>query len=379
MRRTWKGLVATAERLIDSVGREKLPKDAPRADAPAAGLTREAFFAHCKALVADFKERWPDRPDQLTMDEILPYYDEAATCARMMQGFDVVQAYGADVLKPLLAGVRPYVAFEHGTLRDFTLGDCTLHRLTALAYARADHVFITNGDCLSFAEKLGITRYSPMVHPVDESLYRSAKTEPGELRKRYDVDVLLYCPIRHDWSVKGTDVFIRLLPTLRAKLAPRSFKLVFAPWGADVEKSRALIRELKCEDLVDWTGPLHRMQFIRMIRASDVVLDQMILPCFGATAPEAIASGTPVIMSYDVKSTEWIIDEPAPILSARTPEQALEAILKALDPVFREEFREASLKWFLRNHSAQRLIDEHLRVYQSVTGRPFRPAAADSE
>ena len=381
MRRTWKGLVGTAGRLLETMGRARHPEVQRTGASSSAGaaLSREAFAEHAKALVADFRTKFPDRRDRLTVDEVLPYYEEAAVCAQIMQGFDVVQAYGADVLRPMLAGARPYVAFEHGTLRDFTLGDCTLHRLTALAYARANHVFITNGDCLTFAEKLGITRYSPMIHPVDEALYRSPRTDPGALRQKFGSDVLLYCPIRHDWSVKGTDVFIRLLPTLREKLRPRSFKLVFSPWGADVERSRALVRELGCEDLVEWHGPLHRLQFIRMIRASDVVLDQMILPCFGATAPEAIASGTPVIMSYDLKSTEWIIDEPAPILSARSPEQAVGAILQALEPEYREQFRQSSWQWFLKNHSAQRLIDEHLRVYQSVTGRPFRPVAADSE
>lgn len=399
-RRAWKGLVGTAGWLLESVGRARHPGDgeaqreaewpvpvgasaaaaAPSwAPAGPAQLTRDAFAEHCRALVADFKARFPDRPDQLSLDELLPYYAESAACALVMARFDVVQAYGSDVLKPMLAGKRPYVAFEHGTLRDYTTGDCTLHRLTALAYARADHVFITNGDCLSCAEKIGVTRYSPMIHPVDESLYRNQRTHPGDLRQHFGVDVLLYCPIRHDWTVKGTDVFIRLLPELRKRLAGRTFKLVFSPWGADVERSRALVRELACEDLVEWHGPFHRQKFIRMIRACDVVLDQMILPCFGATAPEAIASGTPVIMSYDQKSTDWIIDEPAPILSARTQEQALDCIMRALDPDYREQFRQTSWQWFLKNHSAQRLIDEHVRVYQSVAGRPFRPASTDSE
>ena len=53
----------------------------------------------------------------------------------------------------MLAEKHPYVGFEHGTLRVFTLADNALSRLTALGYHLADHVLITNGDCLGTRRK----------------------------------------------------------------------------------------------------------------------------------------------------------------------------------------------------------------------------------
>ena len=63
-----------------------------------------------------------------------------------------------------------------------------------------------------------------------------------------------------------------------------------------------------------WTAPFPRRRLLRLLRSVDVLFDQIALPHFGATAPEGIAAGVPVIMSYDPASTRWIIPEPAPIL-----------------------------------------------------------------
>ena len=90
----------------------------------------------------------------------------------MFQHYDIVQCYATDPIFGLLSDTRPLVAFEHGTLRAFTMDDAPLHRLNALAYRKADHVLITNGDCLVYAKRLGIDAYSPMIHPIDVDQHR---------------------------------------------------------------------------------------------------------------------------------------------------------------------------------------------------------------
>ena len=117
-------------------------------------------------LLHDFRETFPDREDELTSADFA-WYTNSRSWAELFDRYDVVQCYATDPIVALLAATRPYVAFEHGTLRDFTLGDNPIHRLNALAYRSADHVFITNGDCLEYAERLGIERFTPMIHPVD--------------------------------------------------------------------------------------------------------------------------------------------------------------------------------------------------------------------
>jgi glycosyltransferase involved in cell wall biosynthesis len=326
------------------------------------------YLDRFRNLTIDFAKTFPDRADRLTLSDLVRYSWAAERLEEVFQEYDIVQGYGIEPILPLLCGTRPYVAFEHGTLRDFVRGDNLIHRLNALAYRRADHVFVTNGDCIEHARWLGCDQASAMLHPVDiEQHERRDKRQPLALRRHYGADVLLFCPIRHDWAVKGTDIHIRALPELRERI-PGRVVLLLAPWGQQVEDSRRLAAELGCTDSIVWLErPLCRLHLVRHMQAADAVLDQMALPHFGATAPQALAAGTPVIMSYRPESTAWIVGEPAPILSAFDPNGVVEAVLRAIDPVWRAAFTERARVWIDSQHHHDRLVRDHLAVYRALT------------
>ena len=278
-------------------------------------------------IADEFRRVFPSRTDVLTLEEIGQWQFNLEYWQGLLDRYDIVQGYGTDVIRPFVAGKRPYLGYEHGTLRDFTMGDDVTHRLTALAYRSADHVFITNGDCLAYAEKLGINRRSPMIHPVDvERHRRDLGGRVAAIREAVQADILLLCPLRHDWVIKGTDVHLRALPMIRDAHPGHSVALVLCDWGAQVAESKQLIADLGCTDSVRWLPALGRDDLIAYVRAADVVLDQIALPHFGATAPQALAAGAPVVMSYRPESTAWIVDEPAPILSAFDPTDVAEAV-----------------------------------------------------
>lgn len=341
-----------------------VPNTAPHADAP---IDSETCHALRKLeLVERFAQLFPERRDRLAPTDFFLWGD-APRWAELFARYDVVQCYATDPILGLLSGTRPYVAYEHGTLRDFTLGDDPVHRLNALAYREADHVFITNGDCLAYAERLGIERYSPMIHPVDVDQHeRAYPGDVGEIRRRVAVDVVLLCPLRHDWAIKGTDVHIRALPAIIAS-TEKTVKLLLCEWGAELGASHALIEELGVADHVEWLPPLDRHGLITHLQAADVLLDQMALPHFGATAPQGLAAGVPVVMSYEPESTTWIVGEPAPILPAFDPPGVAHAVATALDPEWRSEFRERARAWVHRHHHPKRLVLEHCRVYRRLT------------
>jgi glycosyltransferase involved in cell wall biosynthesis len=330
--------------------------------------------------ISDFASLFPDRPDRLTSVDLVPFVAAAPQYRKAFEHFDVVQCYGTHPLWGYLAGNRPYIGFEHGTLRDFTLADNTISRLTALGYRRADHTFITNGDCLAYANAIGISNYSAMIHPVDVELHRRELGEPrATTKKRFEADILLFCPLRHDWKIKGTDVHLRALPLIRASV-PGRVVLLLIDWGLETAASRALLAGLDCQDRVVWLPPLSRILMARLMRAADVVLDQIALPHFGATAPQALAAETPVISSYRPESTDWIVGEPAPILPAFSPDQVRGAVLTALDPEWRDAFRQRARRWVDTYHHPERLVKEHVRVYRHILGRSHgfgsRPVAA---
>jgi glycosyltransferase involved in cell wall biosynthesis len=352
-------------------GAESLPGAQPAQDAgPVSGAAPpDEEEPEIARAINDFKTLFPDRPDLLTRADLVPFVAAVVYYRKAFEHFDVVQCYGTHPLWGYLAGNRPYVGFEHGTLRDLTRANNTVSRLAALGYRKADHTFITNGDCLAYAKALGIADYSAMIHPVDIELHRRGLREPRAATKsRFQADVLLFCPLRHDWRIKGTDVHLRALPLIRESV-PGRVVLLLVDWGLETAAGRALLAELNCQDLVVWVPPLSRIPMARLMQAADVVLDQIALPHFGATAPQALAAETPVISSYRPESTEWLVGEPAPILPAFSPEEVRKAVLTALDPEWRDVFQKRARHWVDTYHHPDRLVKEHLRVYRRILGR----------
>lgn len=321
-----------------------------------------------KALRGRFGQAYPSRADQLQDDDFRIYEAGISLFQRIYRHYDIVQCYATDPLYGALCASRPYVAFEHGTLRDFTQGDQPLHRLTALGYLQAAHTFVTNGDCLEYAKRLELPSFGPAIHPIDVEQHRADHgLSPADMKASYGADLLLFCPLRHDWAVKGTDIHLRALPLIKERFAGRVV-LILVDWGKEMEESRALLEELGCDKDVRWMGSLCRIAMIRFLQAADVVLDQMALPHFGATAPQSLAAGTPVISSYDPASTRWLVPEPAPILPAFGPQGVADGVMTALDPAWRSAFQKQARRWVDLYHSPDRVIDDHLRVYRKVLG-----------
>jgi len=316
-------------------------------------------------VVREFRRLFPDRPDQLTLNDLDMFRLLLPLWKRLVAEYDLVQAYATDPILPLLAGKRPYIAFEHGTLRDMPFAPTQVGRTTAIGYALADGVFITNGDCLQSVAPLKIKRYAPMVHPLDERDYARIEGQGRQLHEELGMPHLFLCTLRHDWAIKGTDVYLRALPLLLKALGP-TFKLLLARWGGQLRESEELIRSLGVESLVHWLKPLPRRALIRLQKSVDIQFDQVALPHFGATAPEAIAAGLPVLMSYDPASTSWIVSEPAPILTVWTPEDVVRQTLVALDPAWRLEYRRRAERWIREHHSGKRVVEGHLEMYETL-------------
>lgn len=326
---------------------------------------RRHFDQDADRLVREFALTFPQREDKLTVDEIALYRAVYAKWAKLLSCYDVVQAYATDTIFPLLVNKRPYVAFEHGTLRAFTLCDKPICRLTSLGYNKADHVFITNGDCLEYAQKIGVQSYSAMLHPFDENKIGAVVGNYEGLHKNYGVDYLFLCTLRHDWAIKGTDRYIRALPQL-VELIGRRFRVIMTNWGMQIEDSKRLSQELGVADLIVWIEPLNKSQLSRMQKSVDILFDQIALPHFGATAPEGIAAGVPVIMSYEPESTAWIVKEPAPILSAWTEEEIAQQVKKALNPEWLADYRIRAKNWIDRHHCSSIVLNGHADVYRRL-------------
>ncbi len=353
---------------------------AVRGHMPDPGGDGNAAAMLARSLCDDFRARFPTRPDQLTPDDVAAYTPNLALWREAFAAYDIVQGYATDPIYPMLAG-HPYCAFEHGTLRELPFRNDAQGRMTALAYARASHVFVTNSDCLENALIVAGERASPLPHPFDED--RAVQVSGAEatreaLKRELDAPYLCFFPTRHDWvegagfADKANDRLFRALAMLRRE----GFKVgvVCCEWGRNVAESRALLRDLGLEDCVKWVAPMGVVNYERHVLACDFVADQFLLGAFGGVTFRALAAGRPVLTWLREDEVARSFGTCPPIINCQTTEE----IARGLGTVLRSpgelaRIGAAARAWVKRYHSGRDTVTKQLREYARVIDSAARP------
>ncbi|MGI8422833.1 MAG: glycosyltransferase family 4 protein [Chloroflexota bacterium] len=311
-----------------------------------------------------------------------------ASYRRLAADYDLVQLYGLEAVKGLfLPPEKPFVAFEHSTMRTLPFENTIQGRLLNLAYRVADYCVITNPDVVSSAKRLGLQRYRFIPHPIDETKYAPPAHPDTPLRREIlsqtSSELIFLCPTRHEWSdafdSKRSDRAIKAYAAYCRTDNPRA-ALVLSRWGRDVRATEALIAQEGLANRVVWRHPMHKLRLLEHYQASDVVLDQFheAVGTFGTVTAEALSCARPVIMYFNPAVHQWCLDEMPPIESALTEEQILERLVKlATDAVHRRRVGQASREWIVRHHGWERCADDHLKMYAEVMSN--RAAGAQPE
>ena len=328
--------------------------------------------------------------ERLRLRELVktPFWPSYRPLAR---DFDLVQLYGLEAAKGvLLPPDKPFVAFEHSTMRTLPFEDSVRGRLLNLAYRVADYCVITNPDVVGSAKRLGLTKYRFIPHPIDETKYAPPADPNTPLRREIleatRSELIFLCPTRHEWSdafdSKRSDRVIKAYAAYCRGDNPRA-ALVLSRWGRDVRATEALIEQEGLADRVIWRQPMHKLRLLEHYQASDVVLDQFheAVGTFGTVTAEALSCARPVIMYFNPAVHEWCLDEMPPIESALTEDQILERLVKlASDPAYRQSAGQRSREWIVRHHGWERCADDHLAMYREVMeGRASRAAGTQTE
>ena len=300
--------------------------------------------------------------------DVLRVYPSRTWFQKWFEGYDLIQAYATEPIHAwMFAPERPYVAFEHGTMREIPFEDSARGRLLTLAYRKAARVLITNPDVIASAQRLGLKNFQFIPHPVDETKYRPRPTSLRDrLVNRYHTDLILFAPSRHNWALKGNGLLIRAFARLRKEIRRRAI-LILSDWGQEVDRSRALIGALELEPAVIWTPPLNKTKLIDYYNAADVVLDQFTLGVFGTVTPEAMACGKPVVLRFDPKVYEWCYAEMPPVISAKSEEEIFERLMElSKDPGYRAAIGQASREWILKHHGWELVADRQISIYREL-------------
>jgi glycosyltransferase involved in cell wall biosynthesis len=286
---------------------------------------------------------------------------------RLYRGYEVVQAYATHAILPMIvAPERPFVAYEHGTLRELPFENSWRGRLLSVAYRRAAAVIITNADVITSARRLGLRNTTFIPHPVDETKYTPDSSDLGRELRAHGHGPILLAPARQDWREKRNDVIVKALSAL-VRGGYANTLLMLGAWGTDEVRTRALVEELGLERNVRWTPPVPKLRLIELYRAADVVLDQFTFGTFGVLAPEAMACERPVVMAFDRSLHEWCFPKPPPIVDAREERSVGEALRRlADDPEERARLGRAGRAWVERYHGWRLVAERQCAIYEEL-------------
>lgn len=324
-------------------------------------------------LVQKFAEAFPSRNDSLSANDLEGYRGIMPYWRNLFKHYDLVHAYATDPILPLLAKC-PYVAFEHGTIRNIPFEPTIQGRLCAAAYRFSNSVIITNADNFLAAQKLKLPKFEFIPHPVND-VVSSSHSHYENLHRELDADFVIFHPSRQHWNderhpdwEKGNDYLIEAFAKFVA-VTNRRAAAVFVDWGASVTDSKQLIERLGVTDRVKWVVPMSHKHMIDMVCASDVLADQFFLGAFGSTTPKALACGRPVLLYLNASIHEWCFSELPPVVNVHTADEiyaGLEQLYR--DKVYYQNVCDEGRKWYSRWHSRQIVMNKLASVYARAIG-----------
>jgi glycosyltransferase involved in cell wall biosynthesis len=394
---TWARVV----RMVNRIGHRFLPSVFPGAQAAAMPTVMEVQEApqvaattsierpvdpRFQALIAAFKSHFPNRTDALTAEDLVPYGSCRAEWQALCAHYDLVIGYSTDGIYPLIADKRPYIAFEHGTIRDIPFESTSQGRVAALTYAECDAIFMTNADSLPQARRLNGNRIIKGLHGFNwpNMQRRMGQVKPADLQALYGLPGGLKTflgPARQHWKDgpsswhKGNDRIVRSAKALTADHEGK-FKVILVAWGAEVEATRQLVAELGVEDHILWIDPVPKAELWALYMAVDCVLDQFVLTCIGGVTMEAIALGSPIITALDEATMAEFYGESIPLLNGQTIEQITAAMAEVIEGTPRARAAgQRSREWFHSYHTGDVVM---AKLLEAITGVLPLPPAQDA-
>lgn len=313
---------------------------------------------------------------KLSADSINEYEYIITSWRNLFLSYDLIVAYSTDAILPLLADKRPYCAFEHGTLRSIPFEESSEGRMCAASYNQANHIFVTNFDCMPNAERLAPGRFTLLNHPYDEDQPEQVATDWMVLRKTLmqdlQADLLLFHPTRHDWvegtgyADKGNDLLLNAFIKL---ITQKGFRLgmVCCEWGNNVEQSKTLLEKYKVANHVKWVKPLGIVGYTRMCKASHIVADQFKLGAFGGVTFKALAAGAPVMIFINNDRILQQYPEVPPVLNCSTEQDIFDELshwYKNIDSL--ADRGALGRAWMKKYHNKSNTINTQINVFKTL-------------
>ncbi len=190
----------------------------------------------------------------------------------------------------------------------------------------------------------------------------------GEFRRRYGLNenhkiVLFLARIN---KIKGPDLLIKAFADLAENLDQVRLVIV-GPDDGYLSTLEQLIKELKIEDKILFTGPLSGSDKLKAYVDADVYVLPSIYENFGVTVLEACACGTPVIVTDRCGIADIVVDSVAGLVVPYEEERLADAILRMLsDDKMRQEFSEHGRSLVREHFNWSEIARQVENLYQGI-------------
>lgn len=326
-----------------------------------------------------FQSQFPDREAKFGKDA-LAYIRNVKKWKDLFGYYDIIQGYATSCIWPFLAGVKNYVAYEHGTIRDFPYQDNDMGRLCLLAYANAKVIYLTNIDNVQSAQYISAHSNAKIVcglHGIDvERLIKKFQnvqwTEEFDGRFGVPTDYkVFFAPARFDYVeeyngyLKGNEKIIEAAVKLRKEFS--NFKIIFINHGGDVSRFKELINKYpEIENNIIWKEPLGKIKLYKTYMQVDAILDQFTLKAFGGIAVEAMCTKNAVLMisKMDESNMNTFFEESMPAFFCDNAEDLYNGMKIVIsDNDATKKIAEDAYNWINRYHSKQKIVEKNCLAY----------------
>jgi len=307
---------------------------------------------------------WPD------FLSYIPALNQLQSCAALFAAQTPYLAYLAR---------RPYLAAQTGgdlwfdAARNDGLG--TLQRR---AYQHAAAILATNPWAYANARRYGFRHviYLPLLIDVDAySPGHTAERREWEARVGGDFFALVTARLDRRWkgSQIGLDGFVQF-----ADRYPGA-RLAVIGWGDGTPEYAGELQRRGLQGRVVFLPVSGKRKLIEYLRAADCVIDQFVTGYYGATALEALSTGTPVVMRLERDQYDALCWTGAPpVLAAGEPNAVaagLERLYASSDE--RQRLAVASRRWIQLNHSVEVWGSRYAAILAATAAR-MRPSFRSS-
>jgi hypothetical protein len=328
--------------------------------------------------VEDFKRLFPERESRIER-HLASYIASARAILPLLERYDIVEAYAHCPILPYLAGYENYIAFEHGTIRDFPVNDDPVEQLAMLAFANAKAIYLTNIDCVPSAEYIIRNHKVPLVYGL-HGLNVERIISLQDMAKEYNAmpvftgkgkAAVFFCPSRHTFDkskkvfLKSEDMAIRAAARLRRE--GFDFKLVMVDWGDDVKMINDIIAALpELAGCVAWIKPLKKLELYKAYQLVDAVIDQFYWKGFGGIDFEVLCTSSAALISSkpDPDCLARFFLEPPPYYACETEDEIADAMRQIInDPVKARLLAKKGANWIRSWHSDKMILLKNFEAY----------------